>query len=343
MFNKLFNRLSNFRHDPQQLDLTTPWNIPYAKAASAEDIFYCFRVLLGRHPHKEEWSGHSARAGADFDEVVRGYVNSLEFSKRLQGLLENKSDDRIALKELDGFQLYVNPADLAVGRPIMEGGTHEPHVTAVFRHRLQPGMNVLDVGANLGYFTMLAASLVGPTGQVMAIEPNPGNIKLLEASRRANAFANVTVVQAAAGRELGLLMLNTSHSNGTTSTLAEGLRNLMDSVTVPSLKIDELVPQERKIDFIKIDIEGAEYNALLGAAKTIQRCHPIIASEFAPDMMPLIAGVDGPAYLQFLLDFGYKLSVIEHDGTLTDCGKDVAHIMNAYEQSGVDHIDILAD
>lgn len=343
MFKKILHCLSNFSPDPQKLDLTAPWNIPFARVASAEDIFYCFRLLLGRHPHKEEWSGHSAREGADFDEVVKGYVNSLEFSRRLQGLIENKFDDRLVLKELDGFKLYVQPSDLAVGRPIMEGGVHESHVTAVFRNRIGTGMSVLDVGANLGYFTMLATSLVGPSGHVMAIEPNPGNIKLLEASRRANAFANVTVVQAAAGRELGLLMLNTSHSNGTTSALSNELRALIDSVTVPSMKIDELMPQDRKLDFIKIDIEGAEFNALLGAAKTIQRWHPIIVSEFAPDMMPMIAGVDGPAYLQLLIDFGYKIAVIEQDGTLTDCKQDIAQIMNAYEQSRGDHIDILAD
>lgn len=201
-------------------------------------------------------------------------------------------------------------------------------------------MHVLDIGANIGYFTMLSASLVGAAGSVMAIEPNAANAKLLEASRRINAFDNVVVVQAAAGREIGLLVLNTSHSNGTTASPSGDLKSLMDSITVPCFKIDDFI-NGKNIDFVKIDVEGAEYNALLGASDMIARCHPTIASEFSPDLMPGISGVDGPQYLQFLLSFGYNISVIEIDGSLTSCGNDVAKVMAAYFDSGVDHIDIL--
>ena len=324
-------------------DLSEPWKIRHEPVASAEDIFYCFRLILGRSPNPEEWSGHAGRAGSDLDSVLGSYVNSLEFSRRLERFLENKVDDRIVLRELNGFRLYVQASDLAVGVHINDAGEYEPQVTAVFRDRIKPGMKVLDIGANIGYFTMLAASLTGPGGHVMAIEPNAGNVKLLEASRRANAFEQVTVVQAAAGRELGLLVLNTSHSNGTTSPLSQDLRSLMDSTTVPSLKIDDLVPKDQRIDFIKIDVEGAEYNALAGASELIRRCRPTIASEFGPDMMPSISGVQGPVYLQFLIDCGYRISVLERDGEVTDCGQDPQRVMAAYLQSGIDHIDILMD
>jgi hypothetical protein len=88
---------------------------------------------------------------------------------------------------------------------------------------------------------------------------------------------------------------------------------------------------------VKIDVEGAEYNALLGASELIRRCHPTIVSEFSPSTMPGISGVDGRQYLRFLLDFGYTVAVIERGGTLAESER----VMDAFNSSGVDHIDIL--
>ena len=322
-------------------NFSAPWNIQQQKNATAEDIFYCFRLILGRAPNQEEWKGHVAQAGANINSVVGSYVNSLEFSRRLTTFLHAQPDSRITLKDLKDFSIYVQDTDSAVGQHIKNSGEYEPHVTTVFRDRLKAGMHVLDIGANIGYFSMLSASLVKATGSVMAIEPNPNNAKLLEASRRANAFDNVLIVQAAAGREAGLLVLNTSHSNGTTAVLSSDLRSLIDSTTVPCFKIDDIVSKDKQIDFVKIDVEGAEYNALFGTSDIISRCHPTIVSEFSPDLMPGISGVNGPQYLEFLLNFGYKISVIELDDRLTDCGNDVAKVMAAYTHSGVDHIDLL--
>jgi hypothetical protein len=126
-----------------------------------------------------------------------------------------------------------------------------------------------------------------------------------------------------------------------TSAIPEDAAAVITSTTVPSVKIDDLIPKNKKIDFVKIDVEGAEYNALLGASELIARDHPTIVSEFAPQTMPGISGVDGRQYLRFLLDFGYTIGVIEHDGGISDCGTDAEAVMSAYAARGVDHIDIL--
>jgi FkbM family methyltransferase len=321
-------------------DLTEPWKIPQGPT-TPEDIFYCFRLLLGRPPNREEWEGHVGQASSDLDAVVRSYMSSLEFSRRAETLLSHRLNDRVSLVSSRGFSIYVQDDDPAVGQHV-KGDRYEPHVTAVFRDHVRRGMHVLDIGANIGYYTMMSASLVGPSGSVTAIEPNADSVRLLEASRRANSFANVTVFQVAAGREPGLLVLHGSYGNVMTSAAPAEATALINSTTVQSFRVDDLIPRDRNIDFLKIDVEGAEYNALLGASLLIKRCHPTIVSEFSPSTMPGISGVDGRQYLRFLLDFGYTIAIIEREGRLRECGAESEKVMAAFSTSGVDHIDILA-
>jgi FkbM family methyltransferase len=316
-----------------------PWEADYPQAASTDDIFYCFRLLLGRLPHREEWRGHAAQAGQKLPAIVASYLNSLEFSRR--GLLEQNHIGGVALFDLPDFKIFAATDDAAVGRHVA-ANNYEPDVTRVFRDILRPGMGVLDIGANIGYFAMLSAALVGEGGYVLAIEPNPANTRLLEASRRANGFAHMTVSQTAAGRRTDLLVLNASHSNGTTSGLPDDLNAMMGALIVPCIRPDALTPPDRRIDLIKVDVEGAEYNALLGCTAVIARDHPVIVSEFSPDLMGGISGIDGPGYLQWLLDQGYRLAVIEPDGSLLDMPGGGAQVMRAYRDRATDHIDIVA-
>ncbi len=315
-----------------------PWERPYDPLADADDIFYCFRLLLGRSPNPEEWRGHASRVGEKLDSVVASYAGSLEFSRR--GLTAQDHMGGITLAELPGFRIYVAADDAAVGRHVRDDN-YERDVTAVFRRLLAPGMGVLDIGANIGYFAMLSASLVGGAGHVLAIEPNPRNARMLEASRRANGFTQVTLSQTAAGPNTGLLVLHRSHSNGTTSTLPEGVAVLLDAETVPCVRPDALVSPDRRIDLIKVDVEGAEYQALLGCAGIIARDRPTIISEFSPDLMEGISGIDGRGYLKWLTGLGYELSVVEPDGSL-HVARNTEDVMAAYQQRGTDHIDIVA-
>lgn len=325
------------------MDLSAPWRSPFPREASREDVYYCFRLLLGRNPNREEWPGHTGNVGRDIDALVRSYISSLEFMRRADTLSGHQLNEKIQLKRTKDFAIYVQEEDEQVGRHVLRD-SYEPNVTTVFRRYVRPGMQVLDIGANIGYFTMLSASLVGPSGGVFAIEPNPDSVKLLEASRRENGYENVRIFQVAAGRAPGLLVLNRASSNAMTSAVPEAVSHLVRSTTVPSFRIDDLVPSDVKIDFIKIDVEGAEYNALLGARALIARSRPTIVSEFSPKTMPGISGIDGMGYLRFLLDdLGYQLSVIDPEGGLVHCGGDAQRVMDAYDARGTDHIDLLLD
>jgi FkbM family methyltransferase len=296
-------------------------------------------LLLGRNPNPEEWPGHSSRVGEDLENVVSSYVTSREFAER--SLLNKTYRDQVELVSLPRFSLFASNDDLAVGRHV-HGGSYEPRVAAVLIRYVKPGMSVVDIGANIGYFTMLLASLVEPRGLVVAVEPNPDNIKLMEASRRVNGFDQVLIVQVAAGRHTDLLSLNVSYSNGVTGELSADHNAIFASHPVPCFALDGLLPKDRPINLIKIDVEGAELNALIGLSQTIDRNHPVIVSEFSPGALPSISRCSGPEYLRFLIDKGYRIGVIEKDGAETDFQDDVCGVMAAYSRSGIDHVDIVA-
>lgn len=320
-------------------DPPEPGAVPHDGRATADDIRACFRLLLGRAPNPEEWRGHSSRVGEPLDAVVGSYLNSLEFARRR--LTRADAGEDLAVAEGDGFRMFASPSDVAVGRHVLHG-IYEPEVAAVFRSVLRPGMGVVDIGANIGYFTMLSAALVGPTGRVFAVEPNPANARMIEASRVLNGFGHVTVLQAAAGRDTGLLALNTSHSNGTTSALNPASAAIFAARTVPCLALDRVFGTDVAIGLIKVDVEGAEYSALQGCRDIIRQHRPCIVSEFSPGMLEGISGISGEAYLRWLLDFGYDLFAVEGDGVLIPAEGDPEVVMGVYRGRLTDHIDLLA-
>lgn len=307
--------------------------------ATAEDIRACFRLLLDREPNPEEWPGHSARAGEKLATVVRSFLHSKEFAERR--LLEGSGLANYDFVTIGGLKVAASPDDLDVGKHVLSGH-YEPNVTSVFRREIKQGMGVLDIGANCGYFSFLALSLTGPGGQVWAVEPNAGNVRLLEISKRANGIANLTIVPAAAGVTFGSAKLNAAQSNGMVSQLTTAIEDASSATLVCQIALDSLFQDADRLDFIKIDVEGAEYIALKGLERTLQRCHPKIVSEFSPGTMPGISGVTGVEYLEFLIQKGYRVGAISQDGQIAAYHRTPAPILEAFQQSGVDHIDLLA-
>jgi FkbM family methyltransferase len=316
-----------------------PWDRRFDDRTTQADIAYMFRVILGRNPSSAlEWRGHGGEVQENVGDIARRYLTSLEFARR--NLLTHEKPESISQVTIEGFSIYASTDDRATGANIV-AGLYEPHVTALFRRHLRPGMNVVDVGANIGYFTMLSASIVGSQGVVTAIEANPDNARLLEASRRLNGFDNIRIANVAAGKSVGMLMLKTLWSNGIASEL-RGDSDIWHSRLVPSIPLDRLIPSDRPLDFLKLDIEGGEYAALKGCEDSLRRDRPIIVSEFTPGYLPTISGVTPETYLEFLLGCGLKLAVAHKNGAVEYFGDDLLGMMNAWRASQSDHLDIIA-
>jgi len=308
---------------------------PYSPIATEQDIYYCFRLLLGRNPSSEEWAGHSGLAGNELRGVLRSYLDSREFANR--GLIEREPSQDISLTRTPEFSIYTSRDDLAVGKHVA-AGAYEPQLADLLRRKLSSGMSVVDLGANIGFFTMLAASLVGPSGTVLAVEPNLANVRMIEASRRVNNFDQVTIAACALGNRPGILALNTAFSNGMTGPVGSALEEVMAAPIVPCLPLAALLPPDRRVEFIKIDVEGAEHAALAGSRALLTRWHPLIASEFSPELLRSNSGVSGVEYLEFFAGLGYSTRLI---GAGDDApAMTPAEVMQAYERNGEDHIDI---
>jgi FkbM family methyltransferase len=313
------------------------WDGTCDPVATEVDIISCFRLLLGRRPNKQEWPGHSLNAGKDLSAVVAEFLSSREFANRR--LLRRDPED-LRICDLDKFAMYLSPKDIDVGQTIAATRSYEPHVTRELVKRLSPGSVFLDIGANIGYFSLLAASIVGKGGKVIAVEPNSRNAKALHASRERNGFSNLEILQIAASSSWEMLFLDAAHSNGSVSFPVGDISELLARETVMSLPLDVVLDHDQ-VDLIKIDVEGFEFRALSGMVKCIDRDRPTIISEFSPGSLPGSSGVTPLDYLDFFKSRGYRLAVIGLD-ELLPCG-DAAEVMALYYANGTDHIDILAE
>jgi FkbM family methyltransferase len=314
--------------------LQHPWLADFPSDATKEDIYFCFRLLLNRRPGTEEWTGHSSRAGEPLADIVRAFVTSEEF--KVRRLLDVQLPPGIVTKHNGHFFVCADENDPMLGVPALRGN-YEMHVSRLIDSILQPGDGFLDIGANLGYFSLLAAKAVGGSGHVYAIEPNEHNVKLLEASKRANRFDNITTIQVAASDRVETLFLHASVGNGSTSTLDTA--NPFSARTVPGLPIDDLLASRKTpVRLIKIDVEGYEFIALNGAARVLAEDDPEIIFEFQGSGHK---GIGGPNFLEWFVDKGYYLRNISRLNDV-DQAQTVDDIMADFYAAKVDHLDVLA-
>jgi FkbM family methyltransferase len=153
---------------------------------------------------------------------------------------------------------------------------------AFFRQRLRPGMTVVDVGANQGIYTLLFAELVGSSGHVLAFEPDPVLCSALRQNLRRNGTSNVTVYENALGaRSEQRLLLRSAVNSGDNRLTIEAPSQEREGVIVATRPLDELT-HGRKVDFVKIDVQGWELEVLQGMVETLRSSSPMVFFEYSP-------------------------------------------------------------
>lgn len=223
------------------------------------------------------------------------------------------SPDDVTYVPVGGIEVALDRADGSVSAPIIASGEWEPHVERVLRAHLAPGSVFVDIGANVGWHSALAASVVGDSGSVYAIEPNPDNARLIAHTIERNGLQQVHLLPIALSDEIGFAKFRSAiGSNG--GFAGEDGRSIIDpsATIVPTIPLDDLdIPH---VDVIKIDVEGAEPMVLRGATATIERDRPVIVFEFSCEMTQRVAGVGPREHFAVFESYGYELSIIDQRG-----------------------------
>ena len=183
----------------------------------------------------------------------------------------------------------------------------EPRERRFFREHVEPGMVIFDVGANVGFYTLLFASRVGPTGRVHAFEPDPLSCEIL--SRRAARRANVEINQTAVGDHTGTITLFTNRSNRADNRVHPSLGSeTAEALEVPLTTLDGYCAARGidRLDAVKMDVQGAEVAALAGFRQTLARLKPRwMLIEFSPEHLRG-AGSTPEAFWKILDDLGFE-------------------------------------
>ena len=222
----------------------------------------------------------------------------------------------ITLLECQGSKIFVDPRDEGIAMFLLTNGVFDPHETELVRSLLAPGMVVVDIGANIGYYSLLAARCVGPEGHVYAFEPVPANVELLRRSVEANGYTQVQAIAKAVSDREGTIRLFVDARNfGNASIDEANVPDGVGAVEAPAVTLDGFFasrPDERP-QFIKIDAQGAEGRILAGADRVLGGGSMKILLEFWPFGLKN-AGADPPALLERLRDYGFACSVIDSSG-----------------------------
>jgi FkbM family methyltransferase len=221
--------------------------------------------------------------------------------------------ERFTCRLKAGFLMSLPAAD-PVARQMMLCGEWEAENTALLQRLLRPGDTFVDVGANLGYFTLLGASLVSPGGQVVALEPVPPTYQLLLDNIALNPGSEITALQVAASSREGTLTLSLfpGDSAATASQFMAWRESAQVQVVVPATTLD-LCLQEMNHNspaLIKIDAEGGEYAILQGAGEVLAGWQPILMLEVLPALAEA-AGWQPANLLDLLAQHGYSCFVDE--------------------------------
>lgn len=213
---------------------------------------------------------------------------------------------------LGGLKLFVIGDDVGFSPHMIFEGYWEFWLTRHFAEVIRPGDTVLDIGANLGYYTLLAADLAGPEGRVVAIEPNPEVFRRLSASVAVNGFTQRTIarnVALAGPGETGtraFFVPTSEPKNGRFVGLQENREHLAGHGTVSEVKLGRIDPEEfDRVDFIKIDVEGAELAVLEHLRPVLEKFRPKVVCEvnfargYGWDDVVAALGTEALQYLDF--------------------------------------------
>jgi FkbM family methyltransferase len=230
----------------------------------------------------------------------------LEWYSRLLTLFKYKSKDGIIVREIQGSKMCLDIRDKGVSRELALVGVREALFTRTLQGALREGDCVVDIGANIGYYALMEARLLGPRGRVYAVEPVPHNMELLEKSVALNNYSNIETFPIGIGSSnTTATMYISDHPNWCSFYPPT---KIIDRKDVKISSLDSFLKDKQRPDLIRMDVEGYEYEILTGMSGVLDSGVPLkLLIEFHPDIM-------GPeraaAFLTNLKKNGFQLKKV---------------------------------
>lgn len=211
------------------------------------------------------------------------------------------------------FKILVDPRSGYIDACIHHYKYWDKSLSDTFIKYLRKDSTCIDVGANIGFLSLLAASIVGADGKVLAIEPLEEIVLQLQKSKEANNFSQLSIIPSACGNRDGEVSFYATKDTGVSSLLSNLETTSGKSIerTVKLTKLDTLTSSLKKIDLIKIDVEGFEHEVLLGAEETILRHRPIIVLEYSPSFYNKNSADTKKRIVSFLKEKNYSVEILD--------------------------------
>jgi FkbM family methyltransferase len=280
-------------------------------------MMWAYRLLLGREPEDPQAVEYYAEKSRS--ELVEIFINSPEFLMRNFTHPTRPPRRRYMVEHDNGFRFWLLCGDEFVSPP-MAAGIYEPPETNFVKRHVRPGMAVVDVGANLGWFTVHLANLVGKDGRVDAFEPRSDLFDLLAKTTAENHLINVTLHNCALGSQNSngrmIWSLRDSNPGGTNLVSADFTSPEVKGEPVAIKTLDTCLSHH--IDFIKMDVEGSEPLVITGAERILAEYKPTILVEINPSNLLRTSGTSTEEFGRLVEKFNYRLYEITPDGS---CGK----------------------
>jgi FkbM family methyltransferase len=228
---------------------------------------------------------------------------------------------RVLTRTANGFKLFVDAHDVGISPHLILEGVWEEWTEAALRTLVKPGMRVLEIGANVGYFTLVLARRVGPSGSVWSFECDARLAQMARDNVELNGFTSIARIDdRAVSDSEGALTFFTAERHRGGGTLIAGLAQIPEltdyerrETAVSSTTIDAIMNEARhSFDFVKIDAEGAEWAIVRGGGRLFENrdASLTVVMEFAPDFIQS-QGNDPAEHLRAFERMGFTLHVID--------------------------------
>lgn len=262
---------------------------------------------------------------------LTGDRSTLESSSRQSCQMLYLGNQTALCRVLGKYLMYVDSADYGITPHLCFNGYWESWITIALARAIKPGWRTIDIGANHGYYTLIMADAVGPEGVVLAAEPNPRLAELVKRNIDVNGFPRSTTLLTKAISE-------TSASN-VRFVIPEGNRSMNGTLCaaagegdmvfeVETITLDDVIADWPRVDFIKIDAEGAEEAIWRGMQRTLEQNREVIIVMEVNS----VKYSDPRRFIRQILEAGFTLRYIDFDSEL----KEVAEDELVSNPSGVD-------